>query len=166
MDDVYFACLTCKSYIDAGYRWCLSTLERPGHVQPGQTVSIATVLEANEYWLGVKATKPLQDLLPEIHKFLVGHQSHEVIYGQRSDFLTRAGDGDFLDWVDEGGNDTQLVPRYFVERLGLWTWDQVAAHVSKLKLYPWWWGVHDFQTKARARFQKLIAERKNGRAHG
>ena len=52
MNDLCFACLDCKSYIDSGYRWCYWTLEDPGIVKQGQPISVPAVLAATEYWRG------------------------------------------------------------------------------------------------------------------
>jgi len=70
-------------------------------------------------------------------------------------------DANFLDWMQVGFLPL-LLPRYFVERLGFQTWDQVANFIARQDSTPWWWmlewdNLHD---KARKKFQQLIESKR------
>ena len=51
-----------------------------------------------------------------------------------------------------------LLPRYFVERLGFKTWDQVSSFIARQDSTPWWWMLEwdDLHAKARKKFQELV----------
>lgn len=159
MNNLYFACLDCKVYVDAGYRWAFWSLEEPGLVARGRRVSVESVLSAGEYWKPYKTESAdwlYKNVLPSVDLFLRSHNTHAVIYGALADFLPGDGDG-FLDWLQLGFMP-QLLPRYFVEYLGLKTWDEVRSFVAVQESTPWWWmlewdNLHD---KVRNKFQELI----------
>ena len=50
MNDRYFGCRQCRTYVDAGYRWAYWQLEEPGLVAIGEPVSIDAIFSATEYW--------------------------------------------------------------------------------------------------------------------
>ncbi len=50
MNSLFFACIDCKIYIDAGDRWAYWELEEPGTVSRTKTVNIERVLAAEKYW--------------------------------------------------------------------------------------------------------------------
>jgi len=59
MNDVYFACRTCKRFVDAGYRWAYATLELSNVVQHGQQLEVDAVFSATEYWNGAQQPRGL-----------------------------------------------------------------------------------------------------------
>lgn len=159
MNNLYFACTDCKVYIDAGYGWAYWSLEEPGVVSRGLPVSVEAVLSAREYWAPSRTESAdwlYEKVLPSVRKFLERHVRHSIIYGCMADFLPVDGEG-FLDWLQIGFMP-QMLPRYFVEYLGLKTWDEVSRFVANQDSAPWWWmldwdNLHD---KARKKFQELI----------
>jgi hypothetical protein len=161
VNDVYFACRTCKTYQDAGYRWGASTLERSGIVERGKPVEVSAVLNATEYWRGSQKAAWLDDLLPKVREFLDRHRSHELIYGTGEDIgLVPMDDDDahFLDWMNETDDKFELLPRAFIEKLGYDNWDQVIEHVSRLEHKPWWWHHSELRQKAQEKFASLQAQ--------
>lgn len=162
MNNLFFACMDCKIYVDAGYRWALWALEETGVVTRGKPVSVASVLSVQDYWNPSKAESAdwlNKEVLPSVRSFLEKHKRHRLVFGNASDFLPVDGEG-FLDWMQIGFMP-QLGPRYFIERLGLNTWEQVSNYVAEQGAAPWWWmleweGLHD---KAREKFQQLIESR-------
>ena len=162
MNNIYFACTDCKVYVDAGYRWAYWSLEETGVVRRGEPVSAESVLSAEEYWTPSKTESAdwlYNEVLPAVRFFLREHESHHIIFGNTADFLPPDGEG-FLDWM-QVGFEPQLLPRYFVEQLGLKTWEQVRSFIAKQDAAPWWWmleweGLHD---KVRRKFQELIESR-------
>jgi hypothetical protein len=159
MNNLYFACADCKIFVDAGYRWAYWSLEETGVVARGMPVSVESVLEAQDYWMPSKTESAdwlYKEVLPSVRCFLGAHKHHRVVFGNTSDFLPADGCA-FLDWMQIGFM-AQLLPRYFIERLGLKTWDQVRDFIATENAAPWWWmleweGLHD---KARNKFQELI----------
>jgi hypothetical protein len=159
MNNLYFACMDCKVYVDAGYRWAYWWLEEPGVVARGESISVESVLSAREYWTPSETESAdwlYEEVLPSTRHFLERHKSHRVIYGQMEDFLPFNGEG-FLDWLQLGFMP-QLLPRYFVECLGLKTWDEVRNFVAGQESAPWWWMLEweNLHNKARKKFQELI----------
>lgn len=159
MNNLYFACADCKIYIDAGYGWAYWSLEETGIVSRGKPVEVELVLAAADYWNPSKTESAdwlYKDVLPSVRCFLREHLYHRIVFGNTSDFLPSDGCA-FLDWMQIGFM-AQLLPRYFVEQLGLRTWDQVRDFVARENAAPWWWlleweGLHD---KARKKFHELI----------
>lgn len=166
MSDLYFACTDCKVYVDAGYRWALWWLDEPGIVNQGKRVSVESVLGAREYWNPSKTESAdwlYKEVLPSVRHFLGEHKHHCIVFENTANFLLFEGEG-FLDWM-QVGFQPQLLPRYFVEQLGLKTWDQVRDFIATQEAAPWWWlleweGLHD---KARKKFQELIRSRNSSR---
>ena len=162
MNIVYFVCRTCKTYQDAGYRWCAWTLEHPGIIERGKPVDVSAVLSATEYWQGEQEEPWLQRLLPRVKAFLERHGIHDLVYGEAEDvgLLSTTGDDfDFLDWMDEEDEDdyVDLIPRYFIERLGYKDWQQVTEHMAQLEHKPWWWYDNELRDKAKEKFISRIA---------
>jgi len=159
MTNLYFACTDCKVYVDAGYRWAGWWLEEPGVVKRGKRVAVDSVLSAREYWTPGKtdgAQWLYTEVLPSVRRFLDAHRFHRIVFGNTGDFLSLDDNG-LLDWMQVGFLPL-LLPRYFVERLGFKTWDEVASFVARQDRAPWWWmlewdGLHE---KARKKFQQLI----------
>jgi len=155
MVNTYFACTNCKVYIDAGYRWASWSL---GIVKRGKPVLVESVLSAADYRTPAKTGSArwlYREVLPPVRRFLEEHKPHRIVFGNTADFLLPDGDG-VLEWMQEGFLPL-LLPRYFVERLGFTSWDQVASFMSRQDNTPWWWllewdGLHE---KARQKFQEL-----------
>lgn len=83
MNDRYFGCRQCRTYVDAGYRWAYWQLEEPGLVAIGEPVSIDAVFSATEYWSpqGDDNNRWLTvDVLPRVRRYLNTHRHHAVIY--------------------------------------------------------------------------------------
>jgi hypothetical protein len=101
MNDRYFACRTCKTYTDAGYRWARNQLEDPGIVKPDQPVEIGVVLSAGGYWNppeGHEQDWNCDVILPRVRQFLATHGGHDLVYINRSwDFDA---DGPCSDWIE------------------------------------------------------------------
>lgn len=162
MNNLYFACTDCKAYVDAGYRWASWSLEETEVVRRGGRVCVESVLSAEEYWKPSETESAdwlNKEVLPAVKVFLHEHKTHKIVYGNTADFLPPDGDG-FLDWM-QVGFEPQLLPRYFVEQLGLKSWEQVRGFICKQQAAPWWWmleweGLHE---KARRKFQELIESR-------
>lgn len=159
MTNLYFACTDCKVYVDAGYRWAAWSLEEPGIVKRGKPVSVDRVLSAREYWTPAKtdgAQWLYNEVLPSVRRFLEEHRCHRVVFGNTGDFLSLDGNG-LLDWMQVGFLPL-LLPRYFVERLGFQTWDQVSNFIARQDSTPWWWMLEwdDFHSKVRKKFQELV----------
>jgi hypothetical protein len=159
MSNLYFACIDCKTYVDAGYRWASWWLEEPGIVKRGKPVSVDTVLLAREYWSPGKSDGAqwlYSEVLPSVRRFLEEHRCHRIVFGPSSDFLSPDSNG-LLDWMQVGFLPL-LLPRYFVERLGFKTWDQVSNFISRQDSMPWWWMLEwdDLHAKVRKKFQELV----------
>ena len=162
MNNLYFACTDCKIFVDAGYRWALWFLEEPGIVKRRDRISVESVLSAGEYWNPPPSDESswlTKEVLPSVGHFLREHRCHRVVFGNNSDFLT-SGDETYFDWM-QVGSSLQLLPRYFIERLGFVTWEQVSTFVDKQEVTPWWWlleweGLHE---KARRKFEDLVRSR-------
>lgn len=162
MINLYFACTNCKVYVDAGYRWASWWLEEPGVVKRGKPVSVDSVLGASEYWNPARtdgADWLYTEVLPSVRRFLREHGAHQIVFGNTADFLSLGGD-DLLDWMQVGYLPL-LLPRYFVERLGLQTWDQVSSFVARQENTPWWWMLEwdDLHNKVQRKFQELVESR-------
>jgi hypothetical protein len=160
VNDVYFACRTCKTYLDAGYRWCYRTLEEPSVVARGKPVNVSAVLNASEYWRGSQKAQWLQNLLPQVRAFLERHRAHDLIYGTDEDVgLVPMTDDDycFLDWMCEADDTSDLLPRNFVEIYGYDNWEQVAEHITHLEQKPWWWLEKQLRQRAKEKFESLVS---------
>ena len=160
--NVYFACLDCKVFVDAGYRWAVWQLEETGLVMRGQAATVDRLLSARDYWTPPKSESSYwleAEVLPSVRRFLDEHHCHRILFGGTADFLSPEPD-DILNWMQVGFLPV-LLPRYFVERLGFETWDQVAGFVAVQDSPPWWWMLEwdDLHDKARKKFQELIASR-------
>ncbi len=158
MTNLYFACTDCRVYVDAGYRWASWWLEEPGIVKRGKQVNVELVLSAREYWTPTKTDSAdwlYSEVLPSVRRFLEEHRCHRLVFGNTSEFLSS--DADLLDWMQVGFLPL-LLPRYFVERLGFKTWDQVANFIARQDSTPWWWMLDwdDLHDKARRKFHELV----------
>ena len=155
MNNVYFACSACRVYVDAGYRHAYWALEDPGIVNRQDQVDSKAVIETDEYW-AVDA-EWLMQLLPAVRRFLLDHGEHGVRFGDSDEvalpFLDSA---DALDWLMEAGFVLEEGPRYWAERLGLSTWDEVVAHVDRSQFKPSWWSDDAVRQAGRQKFTALV----------
>lgn len=87
MNNVYFACQTCKTYLDAGYRWAYLYLERPKIVEQGKAVSVSAVFSARTYWEVPPGGWPTPEHLLLVRQFLLDHSEHSLTYGDSQLFL-------------------------------------------------------------------------------
>ena len=157
MNRVYFACRTCKAFIDAAGSKSYWALEVPGLVARGEPVGVQQILEASDYWHADPDKDLLVKLLPAIRSFLEKHQSHDVTYGEDEDFLDFETNR-FLEWMDDGPFVVDLSPRHFVDRMGYTQWQQVIDHVAKMKQPPWWWNTQ-LARPFQAKFEMLVKDK-------
>jgi len=139
MNNLYFACTSCKVFVDAGYRWAYFTLEEAGVVKQGTAVDAELVLAAQEYWSPEPDDSSkwlLEEVLPSVRVFLEQHRTHTVVFGDR-DMFDKGPDW-FLEWMQEGYGFDPL-PRHCLERLGCQSWAAVCEHMTQLKFKPAWW---------------------------
>ena len=137
MNDVYFACRDCNNYIDAGYRWSMSTLFRNRWGQFPLKINPQEVLSNVEYWSGVNENPYLAAALPAVRQFLLNHEAHDLIFGNSESFMNFDDQAyRYLEWLDEGSlgepslETLCLEPRYFAEHPALRyiTWQQVEDY--------------------------------------
>ena len=83
------------------------------------------------------------NLLPAVRGFLETHGEHGVRFGDSDDVALPYGSEEWFDWLMEAGFVLQELPRYYAERLGFRTWEQVTAHVQSSKWPPSWWADED-----------------------
>ncbi|HEX8228899.1 MAG TPA: hypothetical protein VF826_06255 [Chloroflexia bacterium] len=162
MNDVYFACRTCKTYQESGYRWCYATLEEPGIDERGGPLHVDAVLNTTEYWHGAEKEEWLRELLPKVRSFLSKHRYHDLTYGDGDEIgitPTHEHDWDYLDWMNEDETPSfDLKPRDFVQKLGLRDWQHVKNYVSNLEQKPVWWYESADRVRAKKKFESLLAE--------
>lgn len=168
MNCVYFACLTCKNYIDAGGKWCSHHLEHPGIIIRTELISVDSVLQADDYWNGVtledENLKWIRRELPQIQSFLEAHRAHKIIYAEASGFLWN---NEESDWMDEEVESEYVdkSPRYYVERLGLTEWCEVEAEVGRNgeASAPFWWHQQPKHQQAKQKFESLVKRQRKQR---
>ena len=164
MNTLYFACRSCRVYIDAGYRHAYWELQDTGIVGRSSDVNVSSVLDAHDYW-NVDADW-LRELLPAVRRFLEQHADHRVRFGDIEDIpIPSIEDGQF-EWLMEAGFVLEELPRYYVERLEFRTWDQVAEHVERSKRGPSWWNDEDERMEAQRLFTSLVAKLPARRSDG
>ena len=174
-----FACLDCKQYINAGYRWCYTHLERTGIVIPGEILDAERVLATAEYWaisaagqttstwldslppqlnaflktspLVQTSTEWLEKLLPEVHTFLLLHRNHELRFGEAANEHFYSGT-DFLEWDDaEAGEPFDISVQSLCTR-GCREWVDVELYMKSRRSPVWWWGQPEIMEEAQRRF--------------
>jgi len=149
MNDLYFFCMDCKSFVDAGYRWAYSSLADAG-MKPNAFVTAESILAVEKYW---STSDPgLISLLAVAKTYLLQHFGHRLRYGD-FDFLFEPQE-EWADWLDESKNPEEL-PRYFLERERCLTWDDLVKRVAQLPIEPWWWSDEKLRLHAKARFDVL-----------
>lgn len=158
MNDVFFACMTCRVLADAGYRWATSTLEAPGIVARERAVDTQVVRGASEYWSPPEGSDSLwltDGVLPKVRVFLEEHATHTLRFG---DFADLAGTEDtaFLDWLDVSVSP-EPSPRFLVEVLGFRHWVDALDWLRATEHAPWWWSDVELVDAVRRRFEDLAA---------
>jgi hypothetical protein len=155
MNNLYFACTTCKNYINAGYRWFYWTLVDTKLVGWEGKVNVESVLNTQEYWVGKEKEKWLAELLPKVESFLIKHRTHDLRYGEQDSFFE---DEIGLLWLYESDQLEEITPRTYTDILGFTSWDQVVEYVNNqpLSKHPWWWDVKDLFEQAHTTFNKII----------
>lgn len=174
-----FACLGCKQYIDAGYRWCYTHLERPGILIPGERVDVEKVLAAAEYWstsaagqstsawlnslpphlqafvqtspLVQTSTEWLDKLRPQIHAFLLLHRQHDLRFGEAANEHFYSGT-DFLEWDDVEAGEPSDVSVQSLYAKGCREWADVEAYMQSRRAPVWWWSQPEIMEDAKRRF--------------
>lgn len=163
MNDVYFACESCRVMVEAGYRWAYWELEHCGVVQHGAPVAVAAVRAAGGYWRpgGDPASQWLNDkVLPVVWSFLDAHVSHALTYGDVEEVAGIKPQAVF-DWLDVS-HSPELTPRYFCEIQRLHTWENVVSWVNDAPRKPWWWGETKLREAARTKFEALALAAAHG----
>jgi hypothetical protein len=160
MNNVYFACTECKTYIDAGYRWAYCQLEKPRTVLQGAVVEVDRLLSVDSYW------KPepnehnswLTSVLSHAEQFILGHKAHRIVYGDLEHVMGADADeyGQFAWMNDYPADETDLLPRNFIEQLGMRTWGEVTAYLASRPRKPWWYTLRSARVVARRKFDELI----------
>ena len=166
MNEVYFACLDNKTFVDIGYRWAYWELEHTGVVKRGRQINVEEVLNAAGYWNppADSSSKWLyEEVFPSVRKFLEENRRFQIIYGEYEDFIS-IDDLEFLEWKQEKGWLQELSPRLFFEDLGIDQWDDVELYVSRLSASdaPWWWGLPDVKLEAQKFFDILVSGKEAG----
>jgi hypothetical protein len=157
MNNIYFACRQCRVYVDAGYRHAYWELEEPKIVSRSSVVDAAAVLGARAYW-DVREDW-LAQLLPAVRRFLDVHGKHGVRLGDSEELgLPYRDSEEWFDWLTEAGFVVEELPRYYAERLGFRTWEEVTTHVQSSKWPPSWWADEDQREAARRKFLSLVGE--------
>ena len=165
MNNLFFACRDCKTYIDAGYRWVHWQLEEPRILDRVSSVNVQSVLAAPNYWNPPKDEGSrwlYEEVLPAVRQFLLDHLSHHVAFGEEEEFAPIQSD-DYFDWMQVGYLATPT-PRYLVEILGLNSWEEVGEFVEGQRIPPAWWGVTwpdpSLHERAKHKFEELVRRKK------
>lgn len=161
MIDRYFACKTCKIYINAGDRWAYWTLEDAGVAGKGAPISTRAILSAPEYWNpdeGEASNWLIREVFPSVRTFLSEHEAHQVVFGDQDDFLYGDAEDyykDYFNWMQLGYAASPSI-RLLVELLHLKTWDEVCNYVRDR---PPSWMCHDMIDAAKRKFEELVHSR-------
>jgi hypothetical protein len=179
-----FACLDCKQYINAGYRWCYTYLERPGIVTAGELLDVDKVLARAEYWaipaagqtttawldslpphvsgflqaspLVQTSTAWLEKLLPEVHAFLLFHRKHKLKFGEAANEHFYSAGTDFLEWDDVEAGEPLDVSIQSLCTKGCREWADIEAYMNSRQLPVWWWGQPEIMEAAQRRFAAFV----------
>lgn len=140
MNFLYFACVDCTIYIDAGYRWAYWELEHTGVVSRQAPVKVDAVFAAKSFWNPPKDGNSqwlYEGVFPPLREFLEAHNTHRIVFGENVDF---APDNDdyYLTWL-QVGYSPKPTPRYLAEVLNFRTWDDANAYLQTLEIPPAWW---------------------------
>jgi hypothetical protein len=93
------------------------------------------------------------------------HGEHGVRFGDSEDLTLPYQSKEWFDWLMEAGFVLEELPRYYTERLGLRTWEQVTAHVQSSKWPPSWWADEDRRRTAQRKFLSLVAQPQAEESH-
>jgi hypothetical protein len=140
MNNLYFACTSCKVFVDAGYRWAYWTLEEAGVVKRRNIVDPGSVLAAEEYWNPEPDDRSkwlLEEVLPSVRRFIQEHGEHTIVFDE-SDVFHDTGPDWFLEWIQEGYLFYPL-PRFCLERLRCNSWTAVCEYMNRVRFKPSWW---------------------------
>ena len=147
MNDVYFRCMQCHEYLDAGGRLAIVKLVNTNIISnegENAPINVQKVLSCTEY---IGNSKITQD-------FLSRHISHNVIFTALDDMF------DSDDWLDllPIGNvlDYDLKPRSFVEKLGMKSWTDVETFMKSSDNPPLWTENLIMMEKAKNKFNQLL----------
>jgi hypothetical protein len=159
MNDVYFFCEACKTYIEAGYRHAVHSLERCGLLPEDllgrevthASVSAADVLACVAYWDTTGLPEANAEQVWRARSFIDAHVAHPLSFGDIHRVLGRG--LPWWEWMNEDGQ-TDLTPRFLVERLGLAGWEDVESYVAAARRRPWWWSIPSARVEARRRFEE------------
>jgi hypothetical protein len=161
MNCIYFACPSCKSFVDCGYRWAYWSLEEPGFVARGKSVDIARVLAASEYWSPPDREQSkwlYEEVFPSVRAFLEAHRQHGIVFWEANDLP----ETDRLDWL-QTGYCAEALPRYFAHILRLRTWAEVERWLEAEQDTRWRIKTREEREAFRAAFEaearSMVAER-------
>ena len=163
MNHIYFACCSCRVYIDAGYRWAAHL---PASVYDDAPLNVEAVMRAENYWRGVEEADWLRELLPKIRQFLEAHRQHDLVFGQEEKFLSRD-EPSSLFWTeiedidptdDEANAQISFFwsPVVFVEVFNYRTWEEVGSYLTKTPYETWWFCDSQLRYEARRVFEYLV----------
>jgi len=143
MNSVYFACTSCKNYIDAGYRGALNALfpEKLGSIDIHaiHEISEDDIINNSDYWKLEHSHPYYSEVLPRVRTFLTKHRDHRLIFSDLDGLLyPRDEEFESLRWLDEGdmyelpGKALIMEPRYFIEhpKLQYRQWSSVKAYCA------------------------------------
>ena len=168
MNNLYFACTSCKVFVDAGYRWAYCTLEEVGAVKRGEIVQPGSVLAAEEYWTpepGENSKWLLDEVLPSVRSFLQEHGTHRIVFDE-GDVFYEAGPDWFLEWIQVGYLADPL-PRFCLERLKCESWMAVCEYMNHVKYKPSWWTDREERERAERWYKaRLIRTQEDPRLFG
>jgi hypothetical protein len=159
MNNVYFVCTECKTYVDAGYRWAYWELEMPKTVLRGAVVEVDRLLAVDSYWKPEpnEHSSWLTSVLSHVEQFILSHKVHRIVYGDNEDFMgADAEEYERLGWMNEYPDDCELAPRNFVEQHGMRTWGEVTAYLASCHSRPPWYERSSRRVVARRKFDELV----------
>lgn len=136
MNDRYFFCLNCRTYVPAGARWAYAGLEANGHVSMNSVVDIEHVQKVTTYW--DCSNEEVKKQLLDAGEFLKRHKEHLVRYGD-FEFLFEGRAHDWVEWMSESEHADDLMPRSYVEHENCRSFSELAQRVEALEDSPWWW---------------------------
>jgi hypothetical protein len=136
MNDLYFACTDCKSYVDCGYRWAYRTLEQEGVVERRGRIHVRRVLGASKYWNPPREPRSswlFDEVLPSVRAFLADHGEHSLVFWDINDLP----DDRLLNWLQVGHAPAPSA-RYLAEVVRLRAWSDVLEWFkSSPRGQPW-----------------------------
>ena len=165
MNELFFACRHCKTYIVCGGRWAYWELEHTDIVSRDNTVDAQAVLNAEKFWNPPKNEDSrwlYEGVFPPLRSFLKDHARHEIVFGEQEDFAP-INSNNYFDWM-QVGYLLDPTPRYLVEILGFTSWEQVRKYMEEQKLTPAWWELTwdnhpSLHERARRRFEELVSQK-------